>query len=129
MPNSNRHEWTFTYTTADLLNALQQRLLHHQSRLAYWQEEMAKRDADLRTNGINVRNETASATTTSSTVVFQPPILDAQKTNLLREAQTKVHEHEEKVKEYTQWHTLLSEETKSRAFSLTLADALFFGVV
>jgi len=120
-----RREWLFKYTAAKLATAAQAKVTHHQERLKWWEGKKGEVMTKIKDAGIDVHMPVA-AEYGNKTRGYGPEItIDATMQRDLSECQTKLIEHDGKIREYTGWVQVLSANPESQ-LELDNEDYLFF---
>lgn len=127
MKMAKRQEWTFQYTAEELTTAATAKRDYHAGRVAHWIGEQESADADLRANGITIRDAVRVGALGASNTYRQEPLIDNQKMRRLEEAQAKVQEHQSKTEDYERWLRAF-ERAGGRTLELTVDDVDFFGL-
>lgn len=127
---SLKEDWKFKFSAGAVLAGAQQKLAHHQRRLAHWNTMLSLAKEDLRTRGIDWRDavEARQPYTQASTRHVAQPTFDETKLAALREAQERVSSHQRAVDRYEQWIAVLTTAEPDRQLKLDFDDVVFFGL-
>lgn len=120
-----RTTWDFTYATADVLAAAEQRVMHHKSRRDWWEQEMKAAEMKLKEKGFEYREEQQSL---GAQVVI---VGDPQLANRASHCRRKIDEHQRNAERYESWvRALAGREKRDRGSTLVLKidDIDFFGL-
>lgn len=121
---SNRATWEFCYRAEQLVEAASAKIIHHQQRLQWWQQQHAETMAEVRESGLEVNESVGSLYATS---VSHGPQLsvrpDLQKK--LSEIHGKLKSHTDAAREYEGWVQVLNASPRT-SLKLTHFDWLFF---
>lgn len=121
-----RDHWQFEYAAEKLAEASRKKIVHHQSRLKFWQEAKEKTMTEVRATGIEVDEGVDVGNNYHSNKARGPRVM--VRTDLqgkLEECQYKIMEHAAKVSEYDGWLQVLSADPGKR-LPLHADDYLFF---
>ena len=121
----NREKWEFTFTVKELTNALQNRVEHHNSRLAWWENEMEQAEAGLVDKGFEYR-ERRNSMGEELVVVGDPELA-----NRVKECRNSINRHKGQKKYYETWNRVLGSQLKrdpQAALRLKYDDIEFFGL-
>jgi hypothetical protein len=113
---SLRHQWKFPYKAADISKAAAKRTAYHEGRIAYWQEQKVKAEAELKEEP-EVADQFAKAYSNTRSV---------NNTRVFDCAQ-KVGEHEEAVLKLKLYARALQTNATAN-YDLDAEDVDFFGL-
>lgn len=134
-PTTHRATWAFIIPKVTLIDAVERKLAHHTERLEHWQARMEQAEQDVREKGIDFREAArpmqrsialTAANNQANTAYFQQPTLHQEFITALQEAQWKVDEHREALREYQHWASALPHGPAE--YTLTFDDARYFGL-
>jgi len=120
---SVREDWTFPYTVEQVYKAANERLLHHQERLAYWEQEREDVRANIESGGISIKEFEVTGGKRLDAQI-EPTLLKR-----LNEAQEKITKHQAQVISYDQWAIALSGRPGDDQLWLDHEDILYFGPI
>ena len=121
---SNREQWEFTFTAREAVVALDKRIEHHTSRLAWWESEMEQAEAGLVDKGFEYRERRLSAG--NELIVVGDPEL----ANRVKQCQRSVSRHKENKQLFETWNRVLGSRLKldsEATLLLKYDDVKFFG--
>lgn len=121
-----RGEWQFQFKVSEILAQAQFRLNLHFERATYWKLELDRAEADLKANGIDIR-EAVKMNSYSNSYQGQP-VIDPERLTKVREAQAKLDEHSSLRELYLSWSNVLQQESPDRMLDLDIDDVRFFGL-
>lgn len=123
----NRNQWRFAYTADKLLAAAKTKRDWHTSRLNWWSAKNLETEKKIREEGLEIDRSVAHGQVSTVSNSYRQPAVQI-KNDLLtdfHETQSKVLEHQGKIKDYDAWVQVL--ETQGQAsFDLQQDDWLFF---
>ena len=122
---SNREQWEFTFTAREVVVALDKRIEHHTSRLAWWENEMDQAEAGLVDKGFEYRER--HQTGGAGLVVVGDPEL----ANRVKQCQRSVNRHKENKQLFETWNRVLGSQVKQDSKATLLMkydDVKFFGL-
>jgi hypothetical protein len=122
---SNREQWEFTFTAREVVVALDKRIEHHTSRLAWWENEMDQAEAGLVDKGFEYRER--HQTGYAELVVVGDPEL----ANRVKQCRGSVNRHKEKKQFLETWNRVLGSRLKQDSEATLLMkydDVKFFGL-
>lgn len=120
-----RNDWTFEYTASKLAEAAQAKRLHHETRLAWWEQKKAETIKKVGEGGIEVHDSVGSTVSNYKGGYGAEIRVDDALQRDLNECHGKIREHHAAVSAYDGWHQVLSANPEAR-LSLTHEDYLFF---
>ena len=121
----NREKWEFSFTIEEVTGALNKRIEHHNSRLAWWENEMEQAEAGLVNKGFEYRERRNSAG--QELVVVGDPEL----ANRVKECRNSVNRHKDQKNYFETWNRVLGSQLKRDPKSTLLLkydDVKFFGL-
>ena len=121
----NREKWEFKFTVKEVTDALGKRIEHHNSRLAWWENEMDQAEAGLVDKGFEYR-ERRNSLGEELVVVGDPELA-----NRVKECRNSVNRHKEKKHYFETWNRVLGSQLKRDPQSTLLLkydDIKFFGL-
>jgi len=126
-----RDKWLFKYQKEKILKATQEKIIFHESRLAFWNEQKKKVIIQIKETGINFE-ETLSDIFSNS---YRPTSVQVDNALLsdLHECNAKIKEHQTKISDYKGYEELLSLEellksdgSKDNTLNLDFEDWQYF---
>ncbi len=119
----SRRDWGFLYRGDALVSACDDRIAYHTARLAWWEAERDRAEADFRETGIEFRDREM----TSGHRV--DPVFDPEKQRRLGECREKVRSHTDDVREFRCYRAGLSlDSSRDRNFTCTADDIAWLGL-
>ena len=121
----NREKWEFAFTVKEVTTALDKRIEHHNSRLAWWENEMEQAEAGLVDKGFEYR-ERRDSRGEQLVVVGDPELA-----NRVKECRDSVNRHKDKKNYFETWNRVLGSQLKRDSQSTLLLkydDIKFFGL-
>jgi hypothetical protein len=116
----SRSNWDFQYTCGAVAKAANGRLTHHQTRLDYWNDEVARIKKEVEDAGLVIREQQMTGG-----VQYQI-VADLELQARFNTAQDKVQNHRSKIREYAKWVAVLSHRPEDEVIWLDMDDILFF---
>lgn len=126
----SRHEWKFEYTESEILEAVQAKIVHHNKRLAWWQDEFKIAQEELNARGVEFKEDTrfsGNGTHLAQAVASIPQ--DIQKR--LTESGNAVERHTASIEQFALYKRALIHSidlTAGKKLELTTNDLEFFGL-
>lgn len=123
----SRNDWEFEYLGKELRVFAVNKMEHHRNRLAFWEEQAANREKELREQGIDfrARPRVANNYSTQNAVVA---VIDPERQSALSEAFAKVDEHRGRLRHFEMWASLFNRNPEA-TFKATWGDIDFFNAV
>ena len=124
---ANRSLWKFQYTVAELLKATSDKVDHHTNRLKWWSDKRNQVIEEIKNKGLEIDDSLVADTSFTSNYARQPQIMIKDKyARDLSEANQKITEHSNKIKDYAGWVEVLSSQSSTKAYELHQDDWLYF---
>lgn len=122
----NRDEWIFPYAASKLANAAQAKGIHHEERLAWWNDRKEHTMQTIRADGIEIDESIAEEFSKMSNYARQPSAaIKPELQRDLAECLAKVTEHRTKMIGYEAWAQVLQSQGDSM-FDLHHDDWIYF---
>ena len=122
---SNREQWEFSFTAREVVVALDKRIEHHVSRLAWWESEMEQAEAGLVDKGFEYRERRLSGG--DELIVVGDPEL----ANRVKQCRNSLRRHKENKQFFETWNRVLGSRLKQDSEATLLMkydDVKFFGL-
>ncbi len=119
---SLRNDWSFDYSSEDLMKAVREKIEHHQTRLEWWEKDREGVKQAIRELGIDLREFPVTGGNRAELVV------DPVQLNRLQEILSKIRGHERSLKEYRRYERALAQKQSQVSFALDIEDVQFFGL-
>ena len=126
-----RETWKSNHQVSQVREALKQKIQWHKERYNSWVQEREGLLAEAGTRGIKMdRAELMKAMSYSSSNRFDEvgPRIDPEYARELGNADQKVKEHRDKVRDFSEWDRSLAHMNQGEVVTLEHTDRVFFGL-
>lgn len=127
MGTTNRNEWEFEYTAANLASAAETKRNYHKKRLEIWETKKTETMEKVKSSGLTI-HEGVMGSAYNNTNTMMPGatvMVDATLQKDLNECTSKITAHRGLVNEYSSWLQFLDSNPEAR-LKLKQQDWMFF---
>ena len=129
METTNRHEWEFEYTAANLASAAETKRNYHKKRFEAWEAKKAETMEKVKSSGLTIHEGVmGSAYNNTNALTSQPGamvMVDATLQKDLNECTAKIGAHRTLAADYDSWLQFLDANPEAR-LKLKQQDWMFF---
>lgn len=120
---AGRQEWKFRFTAKEVAEAVHRKVVHHASRLEFWQGEAELAEVKMRSEGIKL---TAQPVTGGHRL---QALIDPTIGQRMEECRSKIQEHERKREEYAAYlRAAQIAVEQGELLTVDVDDIRFFGL-
>lgn len=120
-----REYWTFQFSGAQMTEAVEASIAHHEGRLEFYRADLAEAEKDLRENGLTFEPRIGTYT---SSETGEKAVIDPQKEKRCSIARSAIQDHQYRIDAYQAYLQAFISGGPERLYDLTVDDVEFFGI-